>query len=519
MKTLNPLWLCLIFFFLSLSSQANNLQIQNVSIGNQNTTQDFSLVSFDVSWENSWRTSTLESNHDAAWLFVKYRIVGFKDWHHASLNASDANHTTPAGAELDVAANAKGGYLYRNSTGNGNVNYTGVQLRWEYGADGLNDFDSVEVCVMGIEMVYIPQDTFFLGDGSGNFEGNFEDSVSGNPFVINSEAALTLGGGSEGSLGNNNASGMNSIGDDFNDGTTQSLPAAFPKGYDAFYAMKYEITQEQYVEFLNRLDRSQQQNRVDNTSGNRYVANNGLAPPDRHGIRVVNDPGAPERYTFACELNDNGVGGENDDGQNVACSNISIDDAMAYADWVGLRMLTELEYEKMARGPIAPFSNEPAWRSINYIPASGLANAGDSTEIPSNASANIAAQDILGGPIRVGAFADAGGSGETRESSGGSYYGLMELSGNLWEIYISVGQATNRSYQPNSGDGELSTAGEADVPNWPVGVGAHSLRGGSYRNDPPPSNYSLAVSNRRLGVWTTTGRNPSVGVRLGGNAP
>ncbi len=46
--------------------------------------------------------------------------------------------------------------------------------------------------------------------------------------------------------------------DDFNDATARSLPAAFPKGYAAFYIMKYEISQEQYVGFLNKLTQTQQ---------------------------------------------------------------------------------------------------------------------------------------------------------------------------------------------------------------------------------------------------------------------
>ena len=51
-------------------------------------------------------------------------------------------------------------FLYRDSDGVGNVNYTDVQLRWNYGVNGLDDKDSVELSVLAIEMVYIPTGPF-----------------------------------------------------------------------------------------------------------------------------------------------------------------------------------------------------------------------------------------------------------------------------------------------------------------------------------------------------------------------
>ena len=52
---------------------ANNIQISNVSITGQNTASKYKMIQFDISWENSWRTSTEQSNWDAAWIFIKYR--------------------------------------------------------------------------------------------------------------------------------------------------------------------------------------------------------------------------------------------------------------------------------------------------------------------------------------------------------------------------------------------------------------------------------------------------------------
>ena len=53
---------------------ANNIQVTNTTLVSQNTTSDFVLVQFDVSWENSWRVVGGTNNWDAAWIFIKYRI-------------------------------------------------------------------------------------------------------------------------------------------------------------------------------------------------------------------------------------------------------------------------------------------------------------------------------------------------------------------------------------------------------------------------------------------------------------
>lgn len=65
----------LMVFGLSMLN-ANNITISNLSLTGKNTTDDYILVQFDVSWENSWRTSSAPNNWDAAWVFVKYRVAG-----------------------------------------------------------------------------------------------------------------------------------------------------------------------------------------------------------------------------------------------------------------------------------------------------------------------------------------------------------------------------------------------------------------------------------------------------------
>ena len=61
-----------IFCLTTVTAFANNIAVSNASIVGQNTTAgvnnaaNFSLVKFDLSWENSWRTSSGPSNWDAA---------------------------------------------------------------------------------------------------------------------------------------------------------------------------------------------------------------------------------------------------------------------------------------------------------------------------------------------------------------------------------------------------------------------------------------------------------------------
>ena len=49
---------------------ANDIRVENIRTGFSET---FCDVEFDLSWNNSWRTSSGPANWDAAWVFLKYR--------------------------------------------------------------------------------------------------------------------------------------------------------------------------------------------------------------------------------------------------------------------------------------------------------------------------------------------------------------------------------------------------------------------------------------------------------------
>ncbi len=115
----------------------------------------------------------------------------------------------------------------------------------------------------------------------------------------------------------------------------------------------------------------------------------------------------------------------------------------------------------------------------------------------------------IGGPVRVGIFA-ANGLNSGRVSAGASYWGIMELSGNLWERPVTIGNATGRAFTGKNGDGLLASNGNANVATWPgtdaVGAG---WRGGSWNEN----YYHQEVSYRYYAAATDASRDASSGCR------
>src|SRR5690606_5363256 len=117
----------------------------------------------------------------------------------------------------------------------------------------------------------------------------------------------------------------------------------------------YEITQQQYVDFLNSLTRTQQSNRIVATIANaatsppsgwrfRMFPGGAPFPQNGNGIACPSTFTANEPIQFMCDLNNNGTGGDANDGQWIACNYLLPADVSAYLDWSGLRPMTELEF-------------------------------------------------------------------------------------------------------------------------------------------------------------------------------
>jgi formylglycine-generating enzyme required for sulfatase activity len=477
--------LLIILLLASSSLFANNLVITNVKLTGQDTVADFSLVQFDIGWENSWRNNVGPSNWDAAWVFVKFRLKTSDIWNHATLHWVDGTgsgdgHTEPANTNIassndNAAGGAHGVFIYRNANMlQGSVNYTGVQLRWDYGMDGLVDGDSVEICVLGIEMVYVPQGSFYIGSGGSETSHFYTYPDVTNPYLVTSEAAIPIGTVAGNLYYNQDTP--------FAGDQNGPIPAAYPKGYNAFYMMKYEITQSQYVAFLNKLTPTQASARKYTGSANRYAITGS----------------SPGSYTTTNPY--------------VACNFLKWRDLGAYLDWAALRPMTELEFEKACRGNQPPVPNEYAW-GTTYIATSNytLSNAGAANEgiavnysTEGNALITITSFNI-NGPIRAGIFA-ANVSNTGRVTAGAGYFGIMELSGNLSETLVSLGKSQGRLYTGLHGDGVIKANGEYNTSDWlPTGIG---IRGGNW-------NGSLGNGQVSDRDWATIGA-PNRDSRYGG---
>ncbi len=442
---------------------ASGVAATNVTLTGQNISSQYTLVQFDTAWDYSWRDSV---NWDAAWIFVKYKVSG-GDWAHATLNTS--GHTAPSGSTISTPADGKGVFIYRSAVGTGSVNWTGVQLRWNYGADGVANNAIVQVKVFAIEMVYIPQGPLLLHSGTSS--ATIAEFTSSNS--ISSEAAIPEGAITWAMESINSGAGTA----DGSSGYNAALGPSYPKGYQAIYSMKYEMSQRQYAEFLNMLT---------STQANTYYPG---MPFCRYYI-ISNVDGV-----YGCDANNNGILNESTDGGWTACNYLSWADGLAYADWAGLRPMTELEFEKICRDPgIA--GNEYAWGTTDISQATGISNANTSSEVASTTAANAVFGNLASvpGPLRVGGLTSAT---DTRVEAGASYYGVMEMSGNLWERVVTVAKyARNGSswietgagaFNGQHGDGSLDTNGYANVSTWPsptatigyTAVGA-GVRGGDW---------------------------------------
>ncbi|MCO5284823.1 MAG: hypothetical protein M9898_00270 [Chitinophagaceae bacterium] len=407
---------------------ANNILVDNANLSGKNTSTHTTNVTFDVSWENSWRTSTNESNYDGAWIFVKYRKNGTNDWRHATITSA----TGATGASTQVPADGKGIFIYRDADGIGNVNFTGNTLLWNYGADGLLDNETVEIRVFALEMVYIPAGSFYLGSG-GTENYSFRDGNTTNPYLVSSNDPIPLGNSATGML---NPNGLGALSGD--------IPSAFPKGYNAIWTMKYECSQQQFVDFLNHLD---------------------LARANANNVNLIFTGTHPNLVAPAPDKAMNGLGFLR---------------TSAFADWSGLRPMSELEFEKICRGhnnPAVP--NEYVWGNTSIVQANAINNNAmpdESVNTPVAANANIGS--MLPYTTRVGIFART--SGSTRELSGGTYYGVMNMGDNVSEVCFSMATADGLAIDASvHGDGYLDAAGSSDISEW-TKYQAYGARGGAY---------------------------------------
>jgi hypothetical protein len=262
--------------------------------------------------------------------------------------------------------------------------------------------------------------------------------------------------------------------------------------------MKGEISQGQWVAFFNTLTATQKTTR-DITSGTNQGKNSDNLTYRNNvswtgsGDATLPDRGGGATYT------------------GVAMNYLAWWDGTAYLDWSGLRPMSELEFERSARGPYRPVNWEHACGSTSVTQATSIVNGGLPTErAQTGANAAYGNHASIQGPLRVGSFAYGA---STRIAAKAGYYGAMELSGNLWERVVVICDSNHRNFERRyHGNGALDSSGYANVSTWP---GNGGLRGGSWYW----FSSSFCVSNRAYSIASTSGRSNDYGGRGVRTAP
>ncbi len=474
---------------LTLTASANNVKLDSLEL------KDSLTVSMHLSWENSWNMSSGgQGNHDAAWIFLKVKRSG--GWQHLDIS-SDPTHYSIIDTTLEVITvnDQKGIFVRRKQTGSG-MNETKITMRLK---DHLTP-GTYDLRAFAVEMVYVPEAAFYIGDSVSN--NAFRNAGTHGPFRISSEAMISV---------DSSGQALDNRGDF---PPAADIPADYPKGFSGFYMMKYEISQEQYVDFLNTLSYSQQASRTaaspSSTAGS-YVMNSTLTQLNRNSISI-RFTGSPAVYSVNAD-NDQ-VFNDETDGANRACNFLSWQDLSAYLDWACLRPFTEFEYEKACRGSAYPVPLEFAWGTDKVMDANTLVSDASGSETVSekgDSITGVASHGYSGpsGPIRCGFN---GSATSTRTETGASYYGIMELSGNLWEQCVGV-NTTGLNFKNVNGDGQLSSTGNSDVTGWDNSANGVSIRGGGWNSGIQPGFRDLAVSERFYGSFNTSMRRGTTGGR------
>ena len=473
------MWVCA-FSLSFLFSSANNVRI-NGTVQVTQGTGDTLVLSFPLRWDNSWRD---QFNWDAAWVFFKYKS-GTGGWNHVNLCAGGHRFTDGSGLPLpfdcmagNTGSSTVGLFIYRNTLDAGNTPEIVCQikcLKSSLGGLTVEQFQKHEgfVLAQAVEMVYVPYGGYYLGDGG--CSNRFAGGSDGSPVLLDSEDAITASTATKVYPITNNITG-----------SVQNIAAVYPKGYKGFYMMKYEVSQEQWVYFLNTLTYVQQQERVPGLlalKGGDYVFGSKSTPDNRNGIIVAEPSYNDGAVIFSNNLNNNGVYSEDGDGKTIACNYLSPGDMLAYCSWAGLRPMSELEYEKACRSsyPEQPAKGEYAWHDNGITGRlSAVSNSGLRNERSGTANANVNAGNALG-PVRCGLFATGS---STQQSAGVAFWGGMEMSGNVKELCY------NLSYTGFNGS-TLGT-GAYNTALWSVTPAHLGVKGGGFSS----ADSLLRVSDR-----------------------
>lgn len=371
-----------------------------------------------------------------------------------------------------VPDDGKGAFVQRTTTGRGTLATSGMRLLWDLQQDGVNAEAQGRIHLYGLEMVYIPEGPFYVGDGIS--ASSFTVTYINSPYMTNTVAS---GSGTIESPRMNLTAGM---GRPY--GISGSFTNLYPNGYNAYYIMKYELSRAGYLDFLNNITETQAATLRDYANTQNFVGTQNAisgSHPDFSNLH-------PWR---AATLN-----------AGSAPSYSGWREFFAWLDWAALRPMTEMEYEKAARGPLPPKPRDFPWGHGARHLANRFVNSNTPEETKAIRSANLISSGTYNkifpnAPMRPGGLALPDSD---QFEAGASYYGVLELAGNNCERTISSGTSAPKGFSGLHGDGTLNSDGTANVPDWPypteVKYGGTSVgvRGGNWES----ASRNCAISDR-----------------------
>jgi len=319
------------------------------------------VIKFDITGFSDWRHDV---NHDAAWILFKVRRDDETEWQHVRLAADRVLNPTGYGqaggthADFlvpDAGDNAAGGgglLMRRADHGMGRASATDVTVLWDLtGSKGIGPDTEVVLKGFAIRMVYVAEGPFYLGTGGDESYAFYqypperkqtaetERIVNANsvmvvreerdpardfpPYHVTNSAAIPTG---------KQPGRLWARGAEPEEGG--EIPATYPNGYKAFYMMLTPLQPGEYGYFLNTISPE---------DADRHYEPDGF--PMHGGVART---GVAPNFTYR------GFRGR----KSASLWWMCWADAAAFADWAGLRPMTELEHEKALRGPRYPVVNE-----------------------------------------------------------------------------------------------------------------------------------------------------------------
>ena len=441
---IGPLRLLLALLALTLFVEAHRADGLRAEVVASKGARERRAITVDLSWSSSWRD---ERNHDAVWIVLRSREAGVHRLQAEGHRVLSNNRHV----EVRVSDDGIGAWIIPSSAGHGPL-----EVRLDL---VLRDDTRNTLVAWALEMVLIPAGAFEVGDDApavlakGALHLVGENGEPSGPFIVRSEAALELkreAGGLWYGTSEHTAYQGDQLG---------PIPADFPKGTRAFYMMKYELTQGQYARFLSALPASAQAERANHVREGEETETCTIAAD---GAKFV--AASPER----------------------PCNFVSWADTCAFTDWMGLRPMTELEFEKACRGPKRPMRGDFPWGTASR-------DGVERTVLPSRDLALYVEriEDLLDDKRRI--------------ALGASYYRVMDLSGSMWERVISIGHPDGRAFRGTHGDGKLDATGNATNADWPrLDAGGHNAFGIGYRGGADYFGPKADVTNPFSCVGTRT---------------